>query len=178
MRWDGFGRSLLFAALAAGGWPLFALVAAPWLGADAALRLYGVALAALYLGGLAGGFRARVAGAAAALGCGALALAATHLGEVAIGSALLVGALRSGWLVRRPLARAFATEALLLGGGLALARWVGSPGLLGVALGFWSFFLVQSLFFLVAREPGLAEPVSGDRFEHAERSLRTLLDGD
>ena len=45
-------------------------------------------------------------------------------------------------------------EALLLFGGLALARQLIGPSMLSLVLAVWGFFLVQSVFFLVS---GVAE---------------------
>ena len=76
-------------------------------------------------------------------------------------------------------ARALVLEALLTGGGLWLASWIGSGSLLGVALGIWTFFLVQSLFFVlggVAERQG--EEPAGDAFDAARaRALRLMEQG-
>ena len=53
MRWNGFARSLLFAAVAAGAFPIFALFANPVLGRASALSLYLLGIAAVYVAGLA-----------------------------------------------------------------------------------------------------------------------------
>ena len=52
MRWNGFARSLLFAAVAAGAFPVFALFANPILGRVSALSLYLIGIAVLYVAGL------------------------------------------------------------------------------------------------------------------------------
>jgi hypothetical protein len=178
MRWNDFGRSVGFAAIAALAWPAFALAAQPLLGARAALALYLVAITALYVAGLAA---RRLHGAAAAMTVaaigGAFAAVAHDPGAVALGAAVALGIARSGILYRARAGRALAVEALLLGGGLLLAHVVATPGVLGVALGLWTFFLVQSAFFAIAgSRERVATPPGVDRFDAARRRALALLD--
>jgi hypothetical protein len=177
MRRNGFGRSVLFAAAAGAAWPAFALLAGPLLGPRAALSLYLVAVAALYVAVLRSAPARGLAAALAVLGFGG-ALMAVGCGprEVAVGAALAVGVCRSGILHRARTARALAIELGLLGGGLLLARFLAAPGLLGIALGIWGFFLVQSADFLIGgvRERS-AGPAGVDPFERARRRLTELL---
>ncbi|MEN8182701.1 MAG: hypothetical protein ABFS46_09215 [Myxococcota bacterium] len=175
MRWNSFGRTLGFGALAAGG-----LLAASFLPlpTGAALSAWLVASAVAYGVGLA----PSAAGAArTVLPIGALGLAvwlaAEHVGQAALGAALVVGIGRSLLVYRaRPL-RGLAVEAVLLGGGLWLARALLDGGLGSAALAVWGFFLVQSLFFWI---PGVAERedsgATADPFERAARRLRRLLE--
>ena len=92
MRWNGFARSLLFAAVAAGAFPVFAMVANPVLGRASALSLYLLGIAVLYVVGLAPRRSRAVAaaGIASALGVGVLLLAPS-LATIAAGAALIVG---------------------------------------------------------------------------------------
>jgi len=178
MRWNDFGRSLGFAAAVALAWPAVALLGAPLLGARDALALYLVAIATFYTWGIAPD-RVRGAGAAlATAGLGALALVlARDIWEVAAGAALALGVARSGLLYRARAARALVVEGALLGGGLLLARWLATPGPLGVALALWGFFGVQSGFFAIGGVR-LRPPDTGgaDRFEHARRRALELLE--
>jgi hypothetical protein len=180
MKADGFGRSLAFAAIAGIAWPAVALVAGPTLGTRAALALYLVASAAVYAGCLATS-RVRAIGAAlvAALIGAAFAVAGLDLAAVALGAAVGLGVARSGVVFRTNAARALAVEALLLGGGLALARFLASPTLLGAALAIWGFGLVQSAFFAIGgmRERSVASD-GLDRFERARRRAAELLGDD
>jgi len=178
MRWNDFGRSLGFAAVAAAAWPAVALLAAPLAGARAVLALYLVAAAALHVWGIAPD-RSRGAGAAlATAGLGALALVlARDLWEVAAGAALALGVARSALLYRARAARALLVEAALLAGGLALARWLATPGPLGVVLALWGFFAVQAGFFAIAGVRVRPPDTGGlDRFEHARRRALELLE--
>lgn len=180
MRWNGFGSSLAFALGAAAGWPVFALAAGPRIGASAALSLYLVGLATVYAFGL-GADRAR--GLAAALLAGGLAAAFVAVARdpavVALGAAIGIGLARSALLHRRSTARAIATEATLLGLGLLLARFLASPGLLGIALALWGFFLVQSVFFAIGgASERRADAGAIDAFDRAKRQMLEVLEGD
>lgn len=180
MRWNGFGRSLLFAALAAGAFPVFALFANPVLGRGWALSLYLLGIAVLYVAGLAPR-RSRAALAAviaSALGAAVLLLAPSVV-AVAAGAALIVGVCRSGVLYRSRRARALLAETLLLAGGLALARFLAGPGTLQVAFAIWGFFLVQSFFFLLGGVAERTEAAAGlDPFEVARARALALMEGD
>ena len=178
MRWNDFGRSLVFAAALAAAWPAVALVAGPLLGVSTTLSLYLVAAAALCVWGIAPD-RARGAGgglATATLGALGLVLA-RDVWEVAAVAAVALGIARSGLLYRTRAARGLLLEATLLGGGLVLARWLATPGPLGVALALWGFFAVQSGFFAVGGVRERRAEVGGaDRFEHARRRALELLE--
>ena len=180
MRWNGFGRSLLFAALAAGAFPVFALFANPILGRASALSLYLLGIATLYVAGLAPR-RSRgivAAGIASALGAGVLLLAPS-VGTIAAGAALIVGVSRSGVLYRSRRARALVAETCLLAGGLGLARFLAGPDTLQVAFAIWGFFLVQSFFFLLGGVAERSEQSAGlDPFEVARARALTLMEGD
>jgi hypothetical protein len=178
MRWNDFGRSLVFAAAVAAAWPAVALVAGPLLGVSTALSLYLVATAALCAWGLAPD-RVRGAGAALATAVlGALGLVlARDVWEVAAGAAIALGIVRSGLLYRTRAARGMLLEATLLGGGLLLARWLATPGPLGVALALWGFFAVQAGYFAVGGVRERRADLGGaDRFEHARRRALALLE--
>ncbi len=180
MRWDGFARSIVFAAVAALATAAWLLVAAPLLDGRRALAVWLVALAATYLAGLVPGRRRGVAVAFGALVAGvALLVVAPGLREVVLGLAVVLGVGRSVFLYRRRPARAVVTEAVLLVGGLVLAAWLGGPSLHGVVLAVWGFLLVQSGFFLVpgaSAQTGLGS--GADPFEAAHARALALLAGD
>lgn len=178
MRWNDFGRALGFAAAIAIAWPAVALLGAPLVGVRTTLAAYLVAITALYASGIAPD-RARGAGAAlATAGVGALALLlGRDVGELAAGLALALGVARSALLYRLRVARALVVEGALLGGGLLLARWLATPGPLGVALALWGFFAVQAGFFAVGGvRLRASDPGGADRFEHARRRALRLLE--
>jgi hypothetical protein len=177
LRWDSFGRTLLFGALAAAAWPAWALMLSR-LGHGTGLELYLVTLGAVYVAGLGTATSRGLGAALLALGFGAaVLLMARHPADVAIGSALAVGVCRSGFLYSHRPIRALLLEFALLGAGLAVAGWLATPGLLGVALAVWGFFLVQSLWFLVGgRKERTDTPDGVDPFEHARGRALALLD--
>lgn len=174
---SGFGRTLLFGALAALGVPAVRLLVAPVLGGGLAFSLYWVGLAIAYLFWIAGSLRRGVGAATiASLGGLVLLVLAPSASFVAAGATLLVAAVRSGFLYRAPQPRLVALEALLLVGGLLVAELLAAPGVLGLALAVWGYFLVQSLYFLLAR-PRVRHPAGGgDPFERARERLERLLD--
>lgn len=174
MRWDGFGGTLLFGALAAAS----VLVAAA-LGLSGGLfALQLLVIACLYAVGLAvpNARGARVALPAALL-AGGLWLVTSSVLQAALGAALLVAVVRSVLVYRAPRLRALVAEVVLLGGGLALARGLLGPTPGSWALAVWGFFLVQSVYFWL---PGLAEAVPArapeDAFVQARRRLLRLLE--
>lgn len=178
MKWNSFASSVVFAAIAGAAWPAFALVAGPLLGSRAAFSLYLVGLTGVYVAGIAPTLARGIASAfvAVVIAVGVAAVAgASH--AAALGAAIALGVARSGLLHRRGGGtRAIAIEALLLGGGLVLARFLMAPGVLGSALALWGFFLVQSAFFAIGGSPTREAAGVGDRFEAARRRALALLE--
>lgn len=173
----GFARTLVFGAGAALGVPAVRLLVAPVLGGGLAFGLYWVGLAGAYLFWIAGSLRRGVAAAAlAAAGGGALLLLAPGPTFAAAGVTALVAAIRSGFLYRGPQPRLLLLEALLLLGGLGVAELLATPGVLGLALAVWGYFLVQSLYFPLARPRPRRPAEAGDPFERARERLERLLD--
>jgi hypothetical protein len=105
-----------------------------------------------------------------------VAVAAGSSHAAALGAAIALGLARSGLLYRSRGARGIAIEALLLGGGLVLARFLMATGVLGPALALWGFFLVQSAFFAIGGPQMREAAVVGDRFESARRRALALLE--
>ncbi len=178
IRCNTFARSALFAAMAAAGWLSWVLVVAPVLGIGNARTLYLVGVTAVYVAGLSPQRRRPLPAALATFLIGAVvALIARTTAELAIGLAAILGIARSGFFYRAAPARAAATEVTLLVGGLLFARFLVAVSLAATALALWGFFLVQSLFFLVAGVR--ARALSGshpDPFEEAQRRALALLE--
>src|SRR5262249_4101140 len=121
-RWDSFGSSLAFAALAAAGLPVAVTFAGALLGSEHAARLYLIAAAGVYAGGLCQHRGRRVAAlACAALGGLILALVPLDLRTTAIGAAGVVAFARGFVLPEVRQLRAVAIEAVLGAAGLAAA---------------------------------------------------------
>jgi hypothetical protein len=189
MRWcNSFGRSLLFALLAALAYPVYRAVIGTAVGVPLAFASYAALAAAAYLFGIARHPARGLAAAFATLACcfGLVVLGATAR-EVALAAAALMGVLRSGLLYgggaagTQAFGRRFGVEVGLLGTGLALACLLSPASAAPGAFAFWGFFLAQSGFFLVggsaARTRQSADrPPAPDAFEEPCRRARALLD--
>ncbi len=172
----GFGRSLVFGALAAS-----AVLAGGALGPPNGppLALLGWALpllAVLYVAGIAPSARRGSTGGALAAAL-SMPLWLLPLGASAVGAALVISSCRSGYLYRaRPL-RAVIAESALLAGGLGLGHHLVGPSTASWALAVWGYFLVQSLFFLIGgTRPRARAERDADPFEIARARLLALLD--
>jgi hypothetical protein len=158
-RIDSFGRSAVFAAVAALGWIPWLVVVGAVVGGPAARALYLVAVTAFYAGGLARSTARRASALLVVVVAGGiLAAIARGLPELSLGLAVVLGTARSGFLHRIAPARAVAIEAALLVGGLVFARFLAGGAPHGSALALWGFLLVQSCFFLV----GGVQPLAAD----------------
>lgn len=177
MRLTTFGRGVAFAALAALGWIPWAILSSPFLGTSGALATYVVGDLVLYIAALGDRLRPGAAGAAALVASAACVLAGRPSAELAIALASLLGLFRSGVVYGPASPPVLALEVVLLGGGLAFARFLASPSLLHVSLAIWGFFLVQSFYFMRAGTPALSDR-SGvrDGFEDAYRRAAELLE--
>jgi hypothetical protein len=177
-RWDSFGGSLVFAALAAAGLPVAATFAGALWGVEGATRLYLIGAASIYGMGLCGDRSRRVGALAFAVLAGTiLALLPLDLRTTAIGAASIVAFAR-GILLADPrnTLRALALEAVFGAAGLATAAWFAHGGLLALCLAVWGYFLVQSGYFLIgARAPHAGEGAR-DPFERARARLERLLE--
>jgi hypothetical protein len=178
-RWDRFGASLAFAALAAAGLPVAVTFAGALFGGDAAARLYAIAAAGVYAVGLCPDRSRRVAAAASAAFAGmVLALLPLDLRDTAIGAAGIVAFVRGILLPDAKNLRALAIEVALGAAGLATAAWFARGGLLALCLAIWGYFLVQSAYFLIdARAAGAGE-AARDPFDRARTRLERLLEDD
>jgi len=172
----GFGRTLVFGALAAVALPATLVLGAPLFGVAATLRGFVVAIAVAYVLVLARDVTGRVAAVAAAAAlAGILLLLPLGLAATAVGAAGLVALCRSGLLHRGGVLRALAVEGGLAAAALAVAGLLAGRGAVSLALAVWGFFVVQSAFFLVGRgEAGRAD-AAPDPFEQARARLLRLL---
>jgi hypothetical protein len=180
MRWNGFTKSLGFAAVAGLGVAPWVWLAAPLLGGRAALTLYAVGASAAYLVGLGDSRRRGLAAAGVAGGlAAAFAWVAPAPEDAVLGAALGLALGRSGVLYRAPFARALVLEATLALAAVGLAGHLFSGSLVSAALASWAFFLVQSAWFLVGgRAPRCETPPGQDPYDAARaRALAILGDG-
>ncbi len=176
MRWNGFGGSLVFAAVAAGALLVTFPLLAPVVGAAAALCLFSVGIAVVYLVGLAPSWRRGFGAAIVASVLGAILLILPFGVPCTVaGAAGIVAVCRSGVLYRQRTLRALVAEAGLTAGGLALASFLAAGGLVSWALAAWGYFLVQSVFFLVGGVQPRREGGPSDPFDRAREELLTLI---
>jgi hypothetical protein len=178
MRRNTLSGSLAFAAVAALAAIPWTMVMVPVLWPTTAVGLYAVAALVLYLLWIAPSVsRGLLIAALAGVGAAVAGVLAPGLSEALLAAAAILAVARSGFLYRARPARAAVLEGLLIAGGLLFARVLAAPTSLGVGLGIWGFFLVQSLFFLAggadrrrAEEPGV------DPFDKARRRALELLE--
>jgi hypothetical protein len=174
-----FGKTLVSGAVAAASLPLSILALGSWLGVTGAVALHAVIAVAFHLAWLATGPRRRAAVFATVALLGALSAGASgSLGGLLVLLSGLVASVRSGWLFRRPPARALAVEAAVQVGALGVGWLLFSlvaPGPVGLAVVVWGWFVAQSGFFLVGELRPRRAHRSGDAFEDASRALDRLL---
>ncbi len=179
LRWDSFGRSLVFAALAAAGLPVAVTFAGALFGNEGAARLYLIAAAGAYTIGSCGDRSHRVAALAFAAFAGVvLALLPLDLRATAVGAAGLVAFARCVLLPDARTLRALAIEAVLGAAGLAAAAHFARGGLLALCLAVWGYFLVQSGYYLIGGSTLRAGAAARDPFDRARARLQRLLEDD
>ncbi len=171
--------TLVFGAVAGLGSIPWAMIASPaFFGRTWALAAYCLIVTVLYLVAVAPSWsRGLVIGGLASLLAAATLVAAPSPSVAVAGAALILAVARSGFLYRGKPARALLIEGVLAFGGLLLASWLAGPSPLGSALAIWTFFLVQSPYFLIG---GMAdreseEPVI-DPFERARKRALALME--
>lgn len=177
MRWNGFGGSLVFAAVAAAALLVVQPVLAGLVGWNAALCLYAVAVVVAYLAGLGPSWRRGCAGALVATGLGAVLLALPFgvRATVALAAAVLAFC-RSGILYRQRRLRAVVTETALTAAGLALADFLAAGSLVSLALAAWGYLMVQSAFFLIGAVRARGGHRQADPFDRARAELLALME--
>jgi hypothetical protein len=179
LRWDGFGRSLAFAALAAAGLPVAVTFAGVLFGGGGAARLYVLTAACLYVTGLCADRGRRVAAfACAAFAALILALLPLDLRATAVGAAAVVALVRGVLVAGSRSVRTLVIEVALGAAGLAVAAWFARGGLLALCLAIWGYFLVQSGYFLIGARGVSAGSPEQDPFDRARARLLRLLEDD
>jgi hypothetical protein len=178
MRLGTFAGSLIVAAASALGAIPYLMVARPILGATTAWSTCCVAITVCYLISIAPnparGIRIGLLAGVFGLG---IVVFSPSFSVTALGCAVLLGVIRSGFVFRAEPARALLIEGGLLAGGLALANVLSGVGVLSIAMAVWGFFLVQSLFFLLGGVGRRAEREEGiDPFERAYKQAVGLMD--
>lgn len=177
MRWNSFGRSLLFGAVAAAGFAPFALGVAPLAGLHFALAAYALVIVPGYLVGVGDSLRRGVGAAGVAGVVGAAgALLAPGAGGALIAVALGLALARSGVAAPIPFARALVVEAGLGAAALVVAEQLVGGSLASIVLAIWGFFLVHSAYFALPRSGARAARACRDPFDDARDRARAILD--
>ena len=174
---------LLFAALSGLGAIPWALLLSPWLGPLGAASTFAVVVLPVYLAWIAPEASRALFSSALALVLGTASLVVgVVLGVPSLSllaTASLLAVFRSAFLYRRGLGRAVAVELLLSWCGLLVATLFAAPHPLGLGLGFWTFFLIQSFFNLFGDlESSSAHEPNEDPFEAARRKALEVLDAE
>jgi hypothetical protein len=176
MRWNHFGGSLLFAALAALGFPAARLLFDPLFGAFLTTHFYLVATSGLYVLSMAPTLRRGIAAGAVVCLLGLwLMTGSSQTSQLSLGLAAGIAVARSAYLYRVRVARGVAVEFALALGGLLLASWFASDGMLGLSLALWSYFLAQSMYFPLCAVVPRRREQTGDAFDEASARLQALL---
>ena len=172
-----FSGTLGFGLAAGIGFPGFALLAAPFLGAPTALNLW-LALGAISYSALLGrNWRERITGAfLAAVFVVPAALLAHGTASLAMGAALAIAIVRTHQLGTGRLARMIALEGMLAVLGFAFVTALSGPGWVAASLAIWGWFLVQSLYFLVGGLVAQGADADVDRFDLAAREVARILE--
>ncbi|MBW2294659.1 MAG: hypothetical protein JRG89_12150 [Deltaproteobacteria bacterium] len=185
--WNRFGRSLLFAILVAGVYPIYAGFAGLLVGQKLAFAAYLLTTAAIYLLGIARHPASGIGAASATIFVGMLFLLFGASGvELLLVTCLLIGVFRSGLLHSGSpqdalgFTRRFTRELVFIGAGLALAHYMGRSTVYPEAFAMWGFYLAQSGFFLLggdaARERVQQVATAGpDAFAQALKRARDVL---
>ncbi len=178
MRGHSLLGSLVFALVTALGSIPWMMTAGRLLGGPPALGIYCLVAMVLYVVCIAESWSRGVTIGALAGGLALLVGMLTPMPAGAVvGGGLILAIARSGFLYRGKPARVLVVEGLLVGGGLLFARAPAEGSLLATALAIWSFFLVQSLFFLIGgMRKRRSEEVAGDPFERARQQALALMD--
>ena len=171
LRTWGFG---VLAALGAVAWQLALrwLVPPSW-----SYALYALLGACTFAVAVAPSLRAAAVALALSLPLSLVSALFAPDAATAVLCAALVAALGRAVMYRARPARALFVELALLGLGFGAARLLGGTGPFGLALGLWSYCLVQGLFFLlVTPAPRAAAAPPGDPFDAAHQRALGLLE--
>jgi hypothetical protein len=172
----GMLRTLAFGALAALGVVAWQFLLMRWLGAATSFSLYALICCCAFPLAIAPTLRAAL---------GALVLAVPLAGAVLVltpdatatllGCALIV-ALTRALMFRAHLGRSVALEVVLFVLALGAARLFGGGTPFGLALGMWSYFLVQSCYFLCLGPHQHDPEMVADAFDLAHQRALALLE--
>lgn len=177
MHWNSFGRSAVFAAVAAAAWLPWALFIAPLLGVWNAHALYLAAAVVIYAAGLSRRpARALLVAGGAAAGALLVLLVAASSGELVLGLCIVLALVRTALRDDGYRVRALLSEAMIGVAALLITRAFAAPLPLTAALCVWSFFLVQSCRLLGGSAARHEAEAGADAFDLAHRRAMALLE--
>lgn len=172
----GAVRCLAFGLVAALGVIAWQLSFMAWFGAEATLRVYAVLCACAFPIVIAPSLRTAVGSMVitAPLGFCALLLAPDAVSTVL--AAAMTMTLARAVMFGSVTARSATVELVFLVASLTAASALGGGRPLGLGLGVWSYFLVQSAYFLWQRPSKPRPDTAGDAFDVAHRRASALLE--
>jgi hypothetical protein len=172
----GMLRTLGFGVLAALGVVAWQLLMTLWFGAATSFSLYAVLCSCAFPLAIAPNPRAAWGAVALAVPlAGAVLVLAPDAVTTLVCCALLV-ALTRAVMFRAHVARSVALEVLLFALSLGAARLFGGGTPFGLGLGVWSYFLVQSSYFLCLRPATRKPETVADAFDTAHSRALDLLE--
>jgi hypothetical protein len=172
----GMLRTLGFGAVSAVGALGFQFTLQPWLG-SLAVAAYALLCSCAFPVAVAPSLRAAALALALCVPLAVGAAVVTPDANSALLAAALIASLGRALSYRSKPARALFLEVILLAGGLVAVRLFGGRSPFGVALGIWSYCLVQSLYFAFLTPAARAGDVpAGDAFDLAHRRALALLE--
>nr|PZN27043.1 MAG: hypothetical protein DIU78_06135 [Pseudomonadota bacterium] len=158
------------------GAPLWLLLTAPRLGYEGGSALYALGLLVVYPPFVSPDRRRGVVAAVlAALLAAPVALLRPDALVVLAVVPLVLGVVRGAVLFPRPLARTLAYEMVFAFASLLVVAILYEPGLFGVTLSAWGFWLVQAGHALVPGDRAVNESET-DPFERAHAAALAILD--
>ena len=168
-------RSAAFGVLAALGVIAWQVAFMAFFGAEATFQVYAVLCACAFPLAIAPSLRAAVGSLAITVPLGfCVLLLAPDAVSTVLAAAFTIGVARVV-MFRAVTGRSLLLELVLLVASLAVASALGGGRPLSLALGVWSFFLVQSAYFLCQRSAQRAE-TAADAFDVAHRRAISLLE--
>lgn len=172
----GMLRTLAFGVLAALGVVAWQLLLVPWLGAATSLSLYAALCCCAFPLAIAPSLRAALAAVALAVPLAGAALVLTPDAISTLVCCALIVALTRAVMFRAQVGRSVALEVVLFVLALGAARLFGGGTPFGLGLGLWSYFLVQSSYFLYLRPRERAADAVADAFDTAHQRALALLE--
>ena len=172
----GMLRTLGFGALAALGVVAWQLLLAPWFGAGTSFSLYAVLCCCAFPLAIAPSLRAALGAVALAVPLAGAVLVLAPDAVTTLVSCALLAALTRAVMFRAHAARSVALEVVLFMLSLGAARLFGGGTPFGLGLGVWSYFLVQSSYFLCLRPRARHPESTGDAFDTAHGRALALLE--